>query len=87
MAFLNQRTQSLGVCVRKGLLLFFNSNIMVSAVELCKVKQRVLNYLHTDSQKYTNQTIIYLHHTMKPLLIGLEIIYRQYYRTLAIGSI
>lgn len=24
-SFLNQRTQSLGVCVRKGLLLFFNS--------------------------------------------------------------
>ena len=77
-SFLNQRTQSLGVCVHKGLLLFFNSNIMVSAVELCTVKHRVLNYLHIDSQKYTNQTIIYLHHTMKPLLIGLEIIYIIY---------
>ena len=87
MAFLNQRTQSLGVCVRKGLLLFFNSNIMVSAVELCTLKHRVLNHLPIDSEKYTNQTIIYLHHTMEPLLIGLEIIYRQNYRTLAIGSI
>ena len=60
---------------------------MVSAVELCTVKHRVLNHLHIDSQKYKNQTIIYLHHTMEPLLIGLEIIYRQNYRTLAIGSI
>ena len=51
---------------------------MVSAVELCTVKHRVLNYLDLDSQKYTNQTIIYLHHTMKPLLIGLEIIFIIY---------
>ena len=60
---------------------------MVSAVELCTVKHRVLNHLRMDSQKYMNQTIIYLHHTMKPLLIGLEIIYRQHYRILAIESI
>lgn len=60
---------------------------MVSAMELCTFKHRVLNHLHIDSQKYTNQTIIYLHHTTKPLLIGLEIMYRQHYRTLAIGSI
>ena len=51
---------------------------MVSAVERCTVKHRVLNYLHIDSQKYTNQTIIYLHHTMKALLIGLEIIFIIY---------